>query len=245
MDVKKTFEVLNGVDVSGHTEKKDNLTYLSWPWAWAEIMKRYPEATYEIVKTEGGLPYVASELGVIVYTRVTIGDMTREMWLPVMDHKNRAMKLAPYEVKTKYGIEVVPAVTMFDVNKTIMRCLVKNLAMFGLGLYIFAGEDLPEDVKKEAVAQAAEEARQKIASWVDYSARQNAEGLAQMYAKRQNFAENQEVIDAMYERLRVIINEAPTQDELGKIYNTSRWAHGNQKLVDWCAERKRELKKTA
>lgn len=245
MDAKKIFEVLNGINVNGRTEKKDNLTYLSWPWAWAEVMKRYPEATYEIVKTDGGLPYVASELGVMVYTRVTINDMTREMWLPVMDFKNRAMKIAPYEVKTRYGVEVVPSVTMYDVNKAIMRCLVKNLAMFGLGLYIFAGEDLPEDEKKEAAAQAAEEARQKIASWVDCSAQQNAEGLAQMFARRQDFAENQEVIDAMYERLHAIINEAPTQDELGKIYTTSQWAHGNQQVVDWCAERKRELQKTA
>ena len=73
------------------------------------------------------------------------------MWLPVMDNKNKAMKLSPYNYqvwdsyKKQYVEKSVAAATMFDVNKTIMRCLVKNLAMFGLGLYIYAGEDLPEN----------------------------------------------------------------------------------------------------
>jgi len=66
------------------------------------------------------------------------------MWLPVMDGANKAMKATAYTYTTKYGEKNVEAATMFDINKTIMRCLTKNLAMFGLGLYIYAGEDLPE-----------------------------------------------------------------------------------------------------
>ena len=78
------------------------------------------------------------------YTSVTIEGITHTMWLPVLDSNNRAMKSEPYTVKTKFSEIVVAPATMFDINKTIMRCLVKNLAMFGLGLYIYAGEDLPE-----------------------------------------------------------------------------------------------------
>lgn len=139
------FEKLNAINVNEHTEKKDNLTYLSWAWAWAAVKKVYPTATYEVKKNENGLPYVYDKnTGYMVFTSVTIEDLTYEMWLPVMDNNNRAMKDEPYTVKTKYKDIVVKPATMFDVNKAIMRCLVKNLAMFGLGLYIYAGEDLPE-----------------------------------------------------------------------------------------------------
>lgn len=139
------FETLNNVNVNGHTEEKNGLTYLSWAWAWAEVKKAYPEANYTIEKFDG-LPYVYDEnTGYMVYTTVTIEGIIHEMWLPVMDGANKAMKSKPYTYKDRYGKEkTVTAATMFDVNKTIMRCLVKNLAMFGLGLYIYAGEDLPE-----------------------------------------------------------------------------------------------------
>ena len=144
------FEMLNQINVNDKTEKRkgDNgkeLTYLSWAWAWAEIKKVYPEANYEIKKFENNLPYVYDEkTGYMVFTSITIENMTYEMWLPVMNSNNRAMKSEPYEYTTKYGTKTVESATMFDINKTIMRCLAKNLAMFGLGLYIYAGEDLPE-----------------------------------------------------------------------------------------------------
>lgn len=188
---KSVFSTLNSTNVNGHTEKVSNgsieLKYLSWSWAWAEVKKAYPNTQYEIVKFDG-LPYVYDEkTGYIVYTRVTIEGITHEMWLPVMDSSNKAMKNTPYTyiVKNKnfkyatknekdgkyydkYGQEqtefiekTCEAATMFDVNKTIMRCLTKNLAMFGLGLYIYAGEDLPEvekDVMEEnAVKEMADE----------------------------------------------------------------------------------------
>ena len=143
------FEDLNNLNVNDHSEKKNvegkDLTYLSWPWAWAEVKKRYPDAHYTIWKNEKGLPYTEDPMtGYMVYTSVTIDGVTHEMWLPVMNGANRAMKREPYSYSTKYGQKNVEAATMMDINKTIMRCLVKNLAMFGLGLYIYAGEDLPE-----------------------------------------------------------------------------------------------------
>ena len=154
---KSVFDVLNAINVNEHTEVKDTgstkLTYLSWAWAWAEVKKKFPDATYEIIKFDG-IPYVYDPLtGFMVYTTVTIGGITHEMWLPVMDGNNRAMKAEAYQIQTKYKTITVAPATMFDVNKTIMRCLTKNLAMFGLGLYIYAGEDLPEN--DEAVATPA------------------------------------------------------------------------------------------
>ena len=161
------FEVLFNSNVNDHTEEVKseygkNLTYLSWAWAWAEIKKRYPEAKYEIVKFDG-IPYVYDEkTGYMVYTNVTIEGITHEMWLPVLDSKNKAMKAEPYTYTTKNGEKTVEAATMFDINKTIMRCLTKNLAMFGLGLYIYAGEDLPETEKEEAKKTTEKEAVEEL-----------------------------------------------------------------------------------
>ena len=134
-----TFEKLNAINLNGHIEKKNNLTYLSWAWAWAEVKKACPDATYKIGETE-----YDEVLGFMCHSSVTIEGETLEMWLPVMDGANQSMKKYAYEYTTRYGNKSVAAATSFDINKTMMRCLVKNLAMFGLGLYIYAGEDLPE-----------------------------------------------------------------------------------------------------
>lgn len=144
---KSVFETLFEINVNDHIEKKKDLTYLSWPYAWAEVKKKYPNATYKIhLFGEKQLPYVFDEnVGYMVFTDVTINDLTHTMWLPVMDSANKTMKSTSYTYSTKFKKDIpVEAATMFDVNKTIMRCLVKNLAMFGLGLYIYSGEDLPE-----------------------------------------------------------------------------------------------------
>ena len=164
------FEELNAINVNDKTEKKKSgsteLTYLSWTWAWAEVKKRYPDAHYEIMMHDG-LPYVYDEnTGYMVFTTVTIDGISHMMWLPVMDGSNKAMKSKPYTYSTKYnGEKTVEAATMFDVNKTIMRCLVKNLAMFGLGLYIYAGEDLPETEAEEQ--KTAQEVAKKNLEKID------------------------------------------------------------------------------
>lgn len=140
----KIFDDLFSQNVNDYKEEKEGLTYLSWTYAIQEVSKKY-NFEYEIEKFENNLPYVYDEnTGYMVFTKVTLNGITKEMWLPVMDSKNKAMKKEPYTYTTKYGEKTVESATMFDINKTIMRCLVKNLAMFGLGLYIYAGEDLPE-----------------------------------------------------------------------------------------------------
>lgn len=153
--MSEVFSNLVSVNVNDHVEEKNNLKYLSWSWAWAEVMKRYPSATYEI-KMFDGKPYLHDPaLGFIVMTSITIEGIERTMWLPVMDGANKAMKEQKYTYKVKeyenrrwtgqYVDKEVEPATMFDINTAIMRCLVKNIAMFGLGLYIYSGEDLPPD----------------------------------------------------------------------------------------------------
>ena len=140
------FDELYAINVNDKTEKKNGLTYLSWGWAWAEFSKAFDgDASYKVYKNEQGLPYVYDpNTGYMCYVEVTAGGITHEMWLPVMDSANNAMKAEPYVKKTKYKEITVEPATMFDINKTIMRCLVKCLGMFGLGLYVYNGEDLPE-----------------------------------------------------------------------------------------------------
>jgi hypothetical protein len=149
---KSVFETLSAINVNDKVEQKNGLTYLSWAWAWAEVKKNYPSATYKVVKDEAtNMPFVYDrDMGYMCSTEVTIKGETLEMWLPVMDGANKAMKLQAYEYTTRYGKKTCQGATMFDINKTIMRCLVKNLAMFGLGHYIYAGEDLPVDDKSVA-----------------------------------------------------------------------------------------------
>ena len=157
---KNYFTELYSLNVNENVEKKEGLSYLSWSWAVAEILKKYPDMTYEILRFENNLPYTYDEkTGYMVFTKVRIEGIEREMWLPVMDSKNKAMldHEYTYEVKNWKTGEVVektvaPA-TMFDINKTIMRCLTKNFAMFGLGLYIYAGEDLPEEEQNKKITE--------------------------------------------------------------------------------------------
>lgn len=187
-----TYMVLHKVDVSDHVEEKDagktKLKYLSWAWAWHEVRKRFPDASYNIVKNENGLPYfVDPVMGIMVYTEVTIAGETHMMWLPVMDGANNPMRLEPYEYQVKnpafrwakwneakqgyfdnygnrqeeYLTKKVAAATMFDVNKTVMRCLTKNLAMFGIGLALYAGEDLFDDPEGNRGDEAVPAAKQE------------------------------------------------------------------------------------
>ena len=125
------FETLNSSNVNEHTEKKGNLTYLSWAWAWAECKKAYPDAQYTVYENEDGWNYFTDGKTCWVKTGVTIEGQEHIEYLPVMDFKNKSIPLEN--------------VTSFDVNKTIQRSLTKALARHGLGLYIYAGEDLPEE----------------------------------------------------------------------------------------------------
>ena len=96
---KSVFDILNDINVNGHTEEKNGLTYLSWAWAWGELKKHYPDALYKIERYgEEKKPYLYDDqLGYMVFTSMTINGQTHEMWLPVMDGANKTMMKAPYE----------------------------------------------------------------------------------------------------------------------------------------------------
>lgn len=153
------FEELSRVDCSGKIEKKNGLSYLSWAFAWGELKKRYPLSFYTIYENEQGYNYFTDGRTAWVKTGVTIvipyngmsGACERELehieYLPVMDFRNNSIPLEK--------------ITSFDVNKTIQRSLTKAVARHGLGLYIYAGEDLPEtDNKEPAPAKATTETKQ-------------------------------------------------------------------------------------
>ena len=129
------FAELYGVNVNGHTEKKNNLNYLSWAWAWGEIKKRHPDATYTVYENADGWNYHTDGRTCWVKTGVTVNGIEHIEYLPVMDYKNKSIP--------------VENVTSFDVNKEIQRSLTKACARHGLGLYIYAGEDLPEEEAAE------------------------------------------------------------------------------------------------
>ena len=129
------FVELNNINVNSKTEKKNGLTYLSWSWAWGEVKKLHPDATYTIYENADGLFYHTDGRTCWVKTGVTVNGIEHIEYLPVMDFKNRSIP--------------VEQVTSFDVNKAIQRSLTKAVARHGLGLYIYAGEDLPESEAPE------------------------------------------------------------------------------------------------
>ena len=119
-----TWETLSKINVNDHTEKNGNLTYLSWAWAWQKLMENYPDSVYQFEPNE----YHPDD-SVTVHCTLTVDGITRPMWLPVMDNRNNAISKP----------------TSRQISDTKMRCLVKAISMFGLGSYIYAGEDLPQD----------------------------------------------------------------------------------------------------
>jgi hypothetical protein len=132
---KSVFETLNAINVNGRTETKNGLTYLSWAWAWATAKENYPEATYTIYEDADGVFYHRDHNSAWVKTGVTIEGIEHIEYLPVMDFRNNSIEL----VKIKST----------DVNKAIQRSLTKALARHGLGLYVYAGEDLPSSEKEQ------------------------------------------------------------------------------------------------
>lgn len=145
------FETLNGINVNDKTEQKNGLTYLSWAWAWGEIKKVVPDASYTVYERQteyGPVNYFTDGRTCWVKTGVTLNGLEHIEMLPVMDYKNRSIS--------------ADNVTSTDVNKTIQRSLTKACARHGLGLYIYAGEDLPENAPQGTVEAAKETGKKKL-----------------------------------------------------------------------------------
>lgn len=173
---KSVFETLSAINVNEHTEKKNGLTYLAWAWAWAEVKKHYPDAQYTIYENANGMNYHTDGRTCWVKTGVTIEGLEHIEYLPVMDYANKS----------------IPAerVTSFDVNKAIQRSLTKAAARHGLGLYIYAGEDLPEATNNQFDTVLAE-----------VSAAKDENALRDVYYKYQpEFKDNKKFIEAVNAR---------------------------------------------
>lgn len=166
-DVMNVFRTLFDINVNDHTEEKNGLTYLSWGFAWAEVKKNFPDATYTVYENKDGWNYHTDGKTAWVKTGVTINGLEHIEYLPVMDFKNKSITL--------------DNLTSFDVNKAIQRSLTKACARHGLGLYIYAGEDLPEaDLApmdgdrrakciKETIALAKAKGKQKVINEEGYN----------------------------------------------------------------------------
>ena len=163
---KSVFGVLNAINCNGHTEKKNGLTYLAWAWAWQMVKENYPTASYTIYENAEGLNYHTDGRTCWVKTGVTIEGLEHIEYLPVMDYRNASIP------KDK--------MTSMDVNKAIQRSLTKACARHGLGLYIYAGEDLPsgeaekmcadDEADFELACQRMKEAKNRdelVAIWND------------------------------------------------------------------------------
>lgn len=188
------------LNVNDHTDLKNNLTYLSWAWAWQEFLRICPEATYEIKKFTNPVTgkittYLEDEeFGIMVFTSITARGVTREMWLPVMDGANKAMKRKPYTYvvgkdNNRYE-KSVETVSMFDINKTIMRCLTKNIAMFGVGLYIYAGEDLPIELGEPCTAKQIEKMKELAINEKNVLIRYKVDNLEELTYQQAEFVIN-------------------------------------------------------
>ena len=148
------FQVLNSINCNEHTEQKNGMTYLSWAWAWQMVKQNFPDATYTIYENKDGLLYHTDGKTAWVKTGVTINGLEHIEYLPVMDFKNKSI--------------TIDQITSFEVNKAVQRSLTKACARHGLGLYIYAGEDLPDgDSKVTPAPKLTEKEQDDLALAID------------------------------------------------------------------------------
>lgn len=138
-DKKSVFETLNAINVSEHIEKKGQLSYLSWAWAWSKLQENYPNSSYKVYKNDKDWNYHTDQRSGWVEVGVTVEGVEHIEMLPIMDFRNKSLPL--------------DKITSMEVNKAIKRACTKAIALHGLGLYIYAGEDLPEAPKTEVITE--------------------------------------------------------------------------------------------
>jgi hypothetical protein len=131
------FDTLSKINVNEHVEKKGKFSYLSWAWAVDVLRKQHPTATWEVIRFNG-MPFMQTPLGYFVEVAVTVEGITLSQIHPVLDNNNKP----------------IAQPSSFQINTSIQRCLVKAIALHGLGLYIYAGEDFPDTSEQEAEAEA-------------------------------------------------------------------------------------------
>ena len=211
------WDELSQVDCSEHTEKKGNLTYLSWAWDWGILMEHYPNASYKFesffVDQEGTVldTMFYPDGSASVHVTVSIGDLTRSMWLPVMDYKNNA----------------IDNPNSRQISDAKMRCLVKCIAMFGLGHYVYAGEDLPPPSDDEKEPEQAEEETKVTEEELPVNYEKFSESLIETATKMEETVSG---LESLWKSNKDTIKELKAKDE--ELY---------QKLVRSFAERRSQM----
>ena len=202
MTHKTIWKTLSPIDVNDKTDKKGNLTYLSWAWAWGELMNHFPQATYTF--TEWEYPdgtykdvLIYPDDTCMVECELKIDDVARKMWLPVMDYKNQAI--------------VNPNARA--ISDTKMRCLVKCISMFGLGHYIYAGEDLPNPDTPSAPVKNETAPHKKEKRKLTKAQQEQLEGIRNIITSHAVFTNNNGGTDLQKQVLE-IINGDPTPGQI-------------------------------
>jgi hypothetical protein len=200
------FNELNSVDCKDKIEKKNGLSYLSWAFAWAEVKKKHPDANYTVYENKDGWNYFTDGRTGWVKTGVTVNGIEHIEFLPIMDFRNKSIP--------------ADSITSFDVNKSIQRSLTKACARHGLGLYIYAGEDLPEDtsnidaLKNEIKSEKAKATRDLKKQVAEYN--KTDDGLKSRYATMIAMVKSMPQID-QYNKDKVLVNKAlELLDDLSK-----------------------------
>lgn len=191
------FEQLAAISVSGHIEKKNNMSYLSWAWAVDKLMRIDPQANWAFRD-----PMTFPDGSMMVHCDVTVFGKTMYMFLPVMDHRNKAI--------------VKP--NAFEINKAMMRCLVKGIAVHGLGLYIYAGEDLPEEEKAQQTAAQLQQQR-----------------TSQNQQQQQNAAQQ---LTAEFQQALQAIQHTQNEADLATIYKRFKGTSFESQIVKACKAKK-------
>lgn len=137
------------INVQGKVEHKNGLSYLSWAWAWSEALQADPAATFSVQMFDGK-PYMEINGTAMVWVTVTMFGKPLTCFLPVMNATNKPITIEGREILLRSGGKMIEKIDSFNVNTAIMRCLTKGLALHGLGLNIYAGEDLPMVEEKPA-----------------------------------------------------------------------------------------------
>jgi len=205
-------------NVNEHTEKKNGLTYLSWAWAWAEALKADPKATFKVEMQEHGGPLMPIGETFMVWVTVTMFDKPMTCMLPVLDYRNKPI-FNP---------------NSFDVNTSIMRCLVKAIAMHGLGLYIYAGEDIPEEdakpVKEETKPQVKEEVKPESKRTVPAKIEGHEMGWQIKLTMPQD--DSNEWVDLLKTSTRILFDTAKGQKDITDIFKVNRNIYDHLKSIN-------------
>ena len=197
------FEELNKINVNDKAEGKGKFTYLSWAFAWAELKKKHPDATYTVYENAHGWNYHTDGRYAWVKTGVTVEGIEHIEYLPVMDFNNKSI--------------TVDKITSFDVNKTIQRSLTKAVARHGLGLYIYAGEDLPDEA--DGTAESRKTVKAEVPKKTDTISAADAKSLAQLIELKGKTVDNMLAYINKKYQTNIAKVEDMTKEQYAEIFN--------------------------